>query len=180
MVARARGEVSDFGKLADPFCDVIYRLSLFLVLLLPPSGIGYPIAEPAGFDWIWRPLVFDLGNGVNGSGLVPFLPVLIMVLREIVACALRSMAATKGLVLAARMSGKVKAWFQGTAIISILALPAFLGGPADWHLIYASAILWLCAVLSAGSMLEYIYVNREVLANLVERRQLKTPEGADS
>lgn len=176
MVARARGEVSDFGKLADPFCDVIYRISLFLVLLLPAGGTGYAVpADHGGFDWWWHPLIFDLGDGRSAAGLMPFLPVLIMVLRELVAGALRSMAATKGLVLAARTSGKIKAWFQGTLIISCLGIPAILG-MAEWNLTYNAAFAWACAALSAGSMVEYIWVNRAVLAQLVERRALHTAD----
>jgi len=171
-VARARGEVSDFGKLADPFCDVIYRISLFLVLLLPAGGTGYAVPPgQAGLNWIWQPLVFDLGAGLSGAGMMPFLPVLLMVLREIVAGALRSMAATKGLVLAARTSGKVKAWFQGTLIISCLAIPAILG-MAQWNLLYNAVFCWICAALSVCSMAEYIFVNRGVLAQLVQRRQI--------
>src|SRR4051812_27490240 len=46
-IARKRGEVSDFGKLADPFCDVIYRMSVFLVYLLPAGGVGYPVFPSA-------------------------------------------------------------------------------------------------------------------------------------
>ncbi len=45
-IARARGEVSDFGKLADPFCDVFYRLTVFMAYLLPAGGVGYLVAVP--------------------------------------------------------------------------------------------------------------------------------------
>ena len=69
-----------------------------------------------------------------------------------------------------RVSGKIKAWFQGSALISHMAIPAFLG-MADWNLTYAAAFAWVCAALSAGSMIEYIWVNRTTLAALVERRQ---------
>jgi CDP-diacylglycerol--glycerol-3-phosphate 3-phosphatidyltransferase len=34
MVARSRGEVSDFGKLFDPFADTIVQLSYFLCFIL--------------------------------------------------------------------------------------------------------------------------------------------------
>jgi len=171
-VARARAEVSDFGKLADPFCDVFYRITALLVLLLPAGMQGYPVPVGSESCVFWMPLIVHAAEG-PGYGLLPFLPVLLMVLREIVAGALRSMAATKGLVLAARMSGKVKAWFQGTTIISALGLPAVTGGFADWQLVYASIAAWVCAVLSVGSMLEYIWVNRATLAKLAARRPLE-------
>ncbi len=176
-IARARNEVSDFGKLADPFCDVIYRLSVFLVLLLPAGGSGYPV--PVDLDhstnYALKPLVFAVGRDANGvvvlgAGLVPWLPVLLMTLREIVAGALRSMTASKGLILAARTSGKVKAWVQGLALITMMAFPAFWNTLAPWHLVYAYWMCWLCAALSVGSIIEYIWVNRPVLKQLIDRQ----------
>ncbi|MBA3845502.1 MAG: CDP-alcohol phosphatidyltransferase family protein [Planctomycetes bacterium] len=190
-VARARGEVSDFGKLADPFCDVFYRIAVFLVLLLPAGGVGYAVAASAAprieqfgnsYDIIAagdiHQLVFAVGFTADGSallgaGLVPWLPVLLMTLREIVAGALRSMTATKGLVLAARASGKLKAWVQGCTLITLLALPACWWVRAAWHLEAAFWASWACAALSVFSILEYIWVNRATLRQLVERRRVE-------
>ncbi len=187
-IARARGEVSDFGKLADPFCDVIYRMGIFLVYLLPVAGIGYPIsygewggAHPASvavgmggtyaaFHDISQPvyLLSTDGEGQWGAGLVPWLPVFLMILRELVAGALRAMTAARGLVLAARTSGKLKAWFQGATIITVMAFPAFWFHLEPWHLTYAFYATWACAILSVGSIIEYIWVNRKVLRQLAE------------
>jgi CDP-diacylglycerol--glycerol-3-phosphate 3-phosphatidyltransferase len=175
QVARARKEVSDFGKLADPFCDVFYRIFLFMVFLLPAGGSAYQgIDLPDGvlMDLV-LPLEFDRADGAVVIGIAPFLPVLLMTLREIIAGALRSMAATKGLVLAARMSGKVKAWFQGTAIITAMGLPAFFGGPAAWHVWVNTGLIWFAALLRAYSIIEYLIVNRTVLAQLAQRRSLE-------
>jgi len=189
-VARQRGEVSDFGKLADPFCDVFYRLAVFLVLLLPAGGVGYAVhasgappysdvpgstAESLPLSAV-RQLVFAVGvdtsgHAVLGAGLVPWLPVLLMALREIVAGALRAMTATKGLVLAARTSGKAKAWVQGFAILTMFGFACCWWQRAAWHLTYAYAITWLCAALSVASISEYIWVNRGVLRQLVDRRR---------
>ncbi len=193
-VARARGEVSDFGKLADPFCDVIYRMGMFLVFLLPVAGVGYPIAyddwkgiEPivyggwngmsptVGFTAAFTPftsigqpvyLISTDGRGAWGAGLVPWLPVFLMVLRELIAGALRAMTASRGLILAARTSGKVKAWFQGATIITVMAFPAFWFQLQPWHLTYAFWATWACAILSVASIIEYIWVNRVVLGQL--------------
>ncbi len=119
-VARARNEVSDFGKLADPFCDVFYRMLAYLALLLPAGGVGYAVsaAEAAGL----QQSVFLVGTAADGTailgaGLMPWLPVVLMVMREIVQGAVRAMCAARGLVLAARTSGKVKAWVQGAVLI---------------------------------------------------------------
>jgi CDP-diacylglycerol--glycerol-3-phosphate 3-phosphatidyltransferase len=180
-VARARGETSDFGKLADPFCDVFYRMAVFLVLLLPASGVGYPPPSlPIGHASLVRPLVYAVGmrDGLPhlGCGLAPWLPVALMVLREIVAMALRALAAASGLILAARASGKVKAWCQGFALITMLALPALTGGCAAWHLVYDTLAVWACAVLSIASIIEYLAVNRAALR--VMTRVVKQPSTA--
>jgi phosphatidylglycerophosphate synthase len=180
-IARKRGEVSDFGKLADPFCDVIYRLSIFLAMLLPAGGSGWP-AEPLHLDWHaerWNQfaaaapspgqLVFALHDGRLGIGLMPWLPVFLMVLRELVAGGLRALSASAGVVLAARASGKFKAWVQGVVILASLAFPAFFG-MQHWILSVAYWGAWLCAVISIASILEYIWVNREILARLLERK----------
>lgn len=179
-IARARNEVSDFGKLADPFCDVIYRLSLFLALLLPAGGSGWPVtlhgdpttgALPLA-ALTHRQCVYALPDGRLGAGLVPWLPVLLMVVRELIAGALRALAASTGVVLAARASGKLKAWLQGIVLIAILALPAFCGVLRPWQLELAFWGTWVCAVASVLSILEYIWVNRSVLARLLDRRPL--------
>jgi CDP-diacylglycerol--glycerol-3-phosphate 3-phosphatidyltransferase len=191
-IARRRNEVSDFGKLADPFCDVIYRISVFLVYLLPAGGVGYVVGSSgmapvpgSGFDVIpfdqvaGRQPVYVIGGSGDattyGAGLVPWLPVYLMVMREVVAGALRAMAATRGLVLAARTSGKVKAWMQGIALIFMMGLPAFWFHRYAWHLTVAYWATWACAAVSLGSIVEYIWVNRGVLRQLLERQTLRAP-----
>ncbi len=179
-IARARGEVSDFGKLADPFCDVIYRIGIFMVYLLPVAGVGYPVAVAGGTAVAntvghaattstiagLHQSIFLLADGTLGAGLMPWFPVFLMVLRELIAGALRAMTAARGLVLAARTSGKIKAWFQGATIISVMAFPAFWFRLEPWHLTYAFYAAWACAILSVGSIIEYIWVNRTILGQL--------------
>ena len=184
-IARARGEVSDFGKLADPFCDVIYRIGIFMVYLLPVAGVGYPIAAAEGtvvantVGYVattssmndLQQSMYVLTDGAVGAGLVPWLPVFLMVLRELIAGALRAMTAARGLVLAARTSGKIKAWFQGVTIISVMGFPAFWFRLEPWHLTYAFWATWACAILSVGSIIEYIWVNRRILGQLAEKNR---------
>ena len=171
-IARARGEVSDFGKLADPFCDVIYRIGVFLAFLLPAGGLAFAISPELAYADIPGQLIFLSADGSAHAGLVPWLPVFLMTLREIVAGALRAMTATKGLVLAARTSGKVKAWAQGATLITCLAFPAVFFQQKLWMLQWATAATWLCAILSVVSICEYIWVNRPVLAQLLDRKLL--------
>ena len=183
-IARSRGEVSDFGKLADPFCDVIYRMGIFLVYLLPVAGVGYPIAI-AGGEVVPNTVgyvattsaiadvqqsIYLVGTATYGAALVPWFPVFLMVIRELIAGALRAMTAARGLVLAARTSGKIKAWFQGVTIITVMAFPAFWFQLQPWHLTYAFWATWACAILSVASIIEYIWVNRVVLGQLAVKK----------
>lgn len=172
-VARARREVSDFGKLADPFCDVFYRMLVYLALLLPAGGIGWVVTaeQAAGL----QQHVFLVGQAQNGTpilgaALAPWLPVVLMVMREIVQGAVRAMCAARGLVLAARTSGKVKAWVQGVALITSIGLPAVFFGRDLWMLHAAAWLAWAAAALSIGSLLEYLWVNRATLTGLAQRQ----------
>jgi CDP-diacylglycerol--glycerol-3-phosphate 3-phosphatidyltransferase len=183
-IARQRKEVSDFGKLADPFCDVIYRQAMFLAMLLPAGGVGWLVSASGGQAGLpgaestqlshlaGRQLVLALPGGGLGAGLIPWLPVMLMIQREIVAGALRAMAATRGLILAARTSGKIKAWMQGVVLIGVMAFPAVLWSRPPWVLDVAFWASWACAVVSVLSIIEYIYVNRATLRQLLERRTL--------
>jgi CDP-diacylglycerol--glycerol-3-phosphate 3-phosphatidyltransferase len=192
-IARARREVSDFGKLADPFCDVFYRLSMLMVMLLPPALAPYWSADQDGLlasgsvATLVGPAVYVVGDERAAAyGMMPWAPVFLMVLREIIAGALRAMTATKGLVLAARTSGKVKAWMQGVTIITPMGLPLvtwlwalatdhreLAANPAQlWQLEAAAVACWACAAISVASIIEYIHVNRSVLAQLVVRREM--------
>jgi CDP-diacylglycerol---glycerol-3-phosphate 3-phosphatidyltransferase len=171
-VARARNEVSDFGKLADPFCDVFYRMMVYLALLLPAGGVGY--AATAATAAHLQQSVFVVGatadgTALLGAGLMPWLPVVLMVMREIVQGAIRAMCAARGLVLAARWSGKVKAWVQGVVLITAIGLPAVCFGRQEWMLHAAAWGCWAAALLSLVSLGEYLWVNRTVLAALAKR-----------
>ena len=188
-VARRRGEVSDFGKLADPFCDVFYRILMFMTLLLPAGGVGvqvllYPEVANSHWYFLWSPPIYSVipeaeyQEYSHGAGLVPVLPVILMTLREIIAGALRSMAASRGLVLAARMSGKIKAWLQGVTIITACGLPVFFGGPYAWQTWLIIAFTWVCTAVSIYSIIEYIVINKEVLKKLIVRKDYN-PETDD-
>jgi phosphatidylglycerophosphate synthase len=136
-------------------------------------GASYDVVARGGIHQLVFAVGFDAhGQAILGAGLVPWLPVVLMTLREIVAGALRSMTASKGLVLAARTSGKLKAWVQGYALISLLAFPCCWWQRVGWHLAYATWITWACAALSVYSILEYIWVNRGILRQLVVRRPI--------
>jgi phosphatidylglycerophosphate synthase len=82
---------------------------------------------------------------------------------------LRIMGATRNVIISARVSGKVKAIVQGTAIISILCFtvwPGIFGVGAENVETLAQALLWVVAGVTVVSLCDYVYGNREVLASL--------------
>lgn len=96
-IARRLGVVSDLGKLLDPAADSFSRLTVFLALATHPAPGS---SEP----WF------------------PAWGVALLLLRDVGVSFLRQVAATRGIVVAARTSGKIKAFAQGGAIWTILAL----------------------------------------------------------
>ena len=174
-IARARKEVSDFGKLADPFCDAFYRMGVLLTAVLPAGLDGLEVATPTNPGWQTPTYIISTEPVEMGTGIFPFLPILIMVLREISAGALRAICATKSLVLAARMSGKIKAWFQGIALISSVGLAAIFTDKPDFIRSYAFYMAWICAIFSAASFFEYVWVNKPTLKLLVAARKTNEP-----
>jgi CDP-diacylglycerol--glycerol-3-phosphate 3-phosphatidyltransferase len=94
QIARWMGQVSNFGKLMDPYADSIFRLTAFLSFASTVDGQA------------WYPL---------------WMPVL-LVLRDIGTSIIRTFAVQQGIVVAAKASGKIKAVAQGFAMIALLVL----------------------------------------------------------
>jgi CDP-diacylglycerol--glycerol-3-phosphate 3-phosphatidyltransferase len=89
-LARRLDNVTEVGKLLDPFADRIARFSAFLAFF----------AHGERYCELWMLLVFFY--------------------RDAAVSFLRILAARNQVVLAARLSGKIKAWFQGIAILTTL------------------------------------------------------------
>ena len=67
-------------------------------------------------------------------------------------------AASKGVVIAAAMLGKIK-----TVVQMIMAMLIILGLDYSWYQILITISAYLSMILSIASVIEYIYKNREVL-----------------
>ena len=96
-IARSRGLVTNLGKFLDPIADKLLVMAGIILL------VAYPV--PA--------------NGGSFSSLPVLLPsyigcaaAIIILARELIISAFRQIAATRNIVLAADMYGKVKATFQ--------------------------------------------------------------------
>ncbi len=85
-------------------------------------------------------------------GIIPVVPVIIMVCRDIIVDGCRMIAATNGKVVAAQMLGKVKTFAQMITIALILLnnLPFEL-----WDLPVAEVMLWFSAFVSMASGISY-------------------------
>jgi CDP-diacylglycerol--glycerol-3-phosphate 3-phosphatidyltransferase len=89
--------------------------------------------------------------------------------RDSIVSTVRILAASQGVIVSARWSGKLKAIVQGTAIIVILAgscLRQTLGLSGDDVLTYANALMWFVAGVTLLSLFDYLAGNRKILAAL--------------
>ena len=99
-------------------------------------------------------------------GLASSVAVVIMMAREFLVSSMRMVAASKGKVIAAGKSGKVKTAVTMVSIVVILlrlalsgfGVPAF---PLPLTLI-SNILIWICAALTIYSGAEYLIQNREV------------------
>jgi len=141
VLARRHGLITDFGKLMDPLADKILTASAFICLA---------------------------GTPLVGFQAFPEWAVIAIVSREFLITGLRSLAASKGIVLPAERLGKHKTAWQMITIIYFLALLAL----TEWTATPGLNLLWkagqaflvpLTVVLTIYSGLAYLYKNRNLI-----------------
>lgn len=96
QIARKRGLVTNLGKFFDSIADKILIMTGIVLL------IAYPVTPNVGTEVV--PIIFPTYIGIIAG--------IIILARELIISALRQIAATKNVVLAADIYGKVKAVFQ--------------------------------------------------------------------
>ncbi|MDR3013204.1 MAG: CDP-alcohol phosphatidyltransferase family protein [Chitinispirillales bacterium] len=144
-VARARGEVTDFGKVFDPIADSVSRQTVFISFMI--------------------------------VGIIPLWMYLIFFYRDAFMQLLRIVCASSGVVLAARVSGKIKAVLQGVATFAVLGVVwaeqsvigewipnAIWGRPPGFWIMLVTAIYTLLSVI------DYIVPNRSLIADMMKKR----------
>lgn len=117
-IARAKGLVTDFGKLMDPTADKLLT-SAALILLCRFEVMSF------------------------GNFLMPVFA-FIIIAREIFVSGIRQLAASKGTVIAAKPIGKAKTTLQFIALfVTLLAGPLFkaISVPVDFALMVAATLL---------------------------------------
>lgn len=117
-IARAKGLVTDFGKLMDPTADKLLT-SAALILLCRFEVMSF------------------------GNSLMPVFAFTIIA-REVFVSGIRQLAASRGMVIAAKTIGKVKTTLQFIALFVTMLLGPFfkgMGFPADFILMAAATVL---------------------------------------
>lgn len=144
--ARKHNEVSDFGKVFDPFADVIVHLMTFTCFMFSVNGT----------------------NGATGAYMHPLIFILILY-REFMMNFCRMIAAKKGVAIAARKGGKFKtvlyvvAGFLALLLETLLRLEIEIAILPQLHI--ATTVLFvLCAVASYVSFADYLVHFKDLLA----------------
>jgi CDP-diacylglycerol--glycerol-3-phosphate 3-phosphatidyltransferase len=135
FAARKLNQTSDFGKFFDPFADTLVQITCFLCFII---------------DGVW-------------SGMLPILLFLLVVYREFGILFIRNLMLKKGVILGARLIGKIKTVAYiiavGAALLAVsierLAvyenfLPYFKTG--------ALIIFAISVILAVVSFFEYLFI----------------------
>ncbi len=135
-IARKYNIVTDLGKFLDPIADKVLVSSALIIMLVP---VGGALLLP------------------NYAGIA----VAIILARELVVSGFRMVASSKGMVIAADLSGKIKTFVTDVAIVVILVSGDFaLGGYLN---LAGLILLGIATILTIISGTECIVKNRAVL-----------------
>jgi CDP-diacylglycerol--glycerol-3-phosphate 3-phosphatidyltransferase len=132
ILARRLGAVSDAGKLLDPVADKILVMAALVMLVAQRSE-------------------------VDGTPWVPGWMVVLVLAREIWVTGVRALAASRGVIVAAGMAGKVKSSFQMVAIVLLLLhdYPVVIFGLSMPSQILGLNALLLSIILSYWGAIDY-------------------------
>lgn len=136
--ARKHNEVSDFGKLFDPFADVIVHLTTFVCFMFSVNDANMPL-----------------------HGYVPPVCFVLVMYREMTMTFIRMVAAKKGTAIAARKGGKFKTVMYVVAGFFALFLETLvrLGAiPSCFNVLYivSIALFIVCVICSYASFFDYL------------------------
>ena len=141
-LARRWKVVSLFGRIMDPLCDKLLVLGGFVVLAGPRFTVT-PEATP------WT--VMD-----SASGVYPWV-VVVLLARELLVTAIRSVAESRGVAFPAKAPGKIKMFIQSVSLPLIMGLMAL--APPQFHpgVFWTNHILvWLTVLVTIWSGLPYV------------------------
>ncbi len=136
-IARARGLVTDFGKLMDPTADKLLS-SAALIMMCKFEVMSF------------------------GNFLMPVFA-FVIIAREIFISGIRQLAAGKGIVIAAKAIGKAKTTLQFIAVfVTLMCGPLFraIGIPIDFALICAAVVLTIWSGIDYTIGAKELFVER--------------------
>ncbi len=143
-IARRDGLVTHLGKFLDPIAD-----KMLVACALIAIAVTLPIVPHADIFFI-----------------IVAVFVMLIIARELMISGFRTVAADKGVVLAADMVGKVKTVFQMAAIILLLPVPEYYAvNPDAAEIVYyvGFGLLAAATLLTVISAVNYLVRNRTVL-----------------
>lgn len=136
-IARAKGLVTDFGKLMDPTADKLLS-SAALIMMCKFEVMSF------------------------GNFLMPVFA-FVIIAREIFISGIRQLAAGKGIVIAAKTIGKAKTTLQFIAVfVTLMCGPLFraIGIPIDFALICAAVVLTIWSGIDYTIGAKELFVER--------------------
>lgn len=141
-IARKTHTVSDLGKFLDPVADkVVIVVMLFLLVYFK----------------------FGLDSAFAGNGLIIAILSAIILSRELLIGVFRSIAASKNLVLAADIFGKIKTILLDVGVTTLIY--AYFNNVIAW---VGTIIFYLGAFFAVFSGVNYILKNKHVLKDTKE------------
>ncbi len=90
---------------------------------------------------------------------VPAWMLIIILAREFLVAGVRTVAASKGIVIAAAMSGKIKTVLQMFAVPMLLLCPVI---GLNWFTVLSKVMLWASLVMTVISGVQYVLDNKQV------------------
>ncbi len=139
-LARKLNLVTDLGKFLDPIADKVLVSTALILMLVAPFGGSWQIL-----------------NAIGG------IAVAIILARELIISGFRIVAASKGVVLAADKTGKIKTFTQDIAIIILLVGADLMPGLYSVMNIVGLVVLGISTVLAIISGIEYIAKNASLI-----------------
>lgn len=137
-IARKYNMVTDLGKFLDPIADKVLVSTALIIMLVP----------------------------IDNVQIMPYYAsifVAIILARELVVSGFRMVASSKGKVIAADMSGKIKTFVQDIAIAVLLIGGDFMPMQYSVLNLIGLALLGVATILTIISGIECVVKNKQVL-----------------
>jgi len=146
-IARKYNLVTSFGKFADPLADKLLVFTTMTIFMLDSGSL----AASAG-------LSANLLKHLDFVNIVPMWAFSIMLIREFMVSGIRMVAASKGEVIAAGWSGKIK-----TFETMIALCVCFFAGTCVALFWISHALMIVACVLTLISGIEYLINSRKII-----------------